>query len=147
MKIKRKKSWNEKVEEVSNCYERCKDAPNLSSTFYDNLFFLDPSLKSKFAKTDWKHQKKAFTHALFDVISYLKDPRSDHYRKQITRLARTHSHQNLDIHPHSYYYWIDAVVLTLKSIDKRWEKDLEFYLRECLFYPISFMISLYHHKE
>jgi hypothetical protein len=82
-------------------------------------------------------------HGLDYLFHFLQDPHS-HQRAQIIRLAQTHAKQNLNIHPHMYYYWIEALVMTFKELDPMWHKDLEFYLRECLFFPVSFMISLYH---
>ena len=147
MDKERKKTWEQKVTEVTNCYSRAKMKDLMPHTFYDKLFFLDPKIKNYFKDTDWDHQKKALLHGLDHLMGFLHNPKDDHHRKQILRLARTHSKKGLNIHPHEYYYWIDALVLTFKDCDDGWYRDLEYYLRECLFFPISFMISLYHGGE
>lgn len=143
MTRERKKSWEEKVELTINCYHRCLNHHLLAIQFYQNLFFLNPKIKDYFAKTDWEHQNKALLHGLDHLFHFLQQPQS-HHRTQIIRLAQTHAKQNLNIHPHMYYYWTEALVMTFKELDPSWYDDLEYYLRESLFFPVSFMISLYH---
>ena len=142
-KRKRKKTWAQKNKEVLNCYYRCVDKENFSRLFYDNLFYLNPKIELYFRKTDWNHQHKAFMHAL-DHLFHFSDDKKNFHKTQIIRIAQTHSKKNLNIHPHNYYYWLEALILTMKSIDDDWYDDLEYYLGECLFLPISFVISLYH---
>ncbi len=141
---KRKKSWNEKVSEAKSSYLRSRSSEHLSKDFYKNLFYLNPSLEKYFVDTDWKHQHIALLKALEHLFNFLEEPDSYH-RNHIKRIAKTHSSKNMNIHPQHYYYWIDALILTFKDHDKGWNRDLEFYMRECLFFPVSFIISLYHH--
>jgi hemoglobin-like flavoprotein len=141
----RKKTWNDKVKIVKDLYSRCREDIVFSSTFYQQLFFLNPKAKTYFKNTDWEHQHKALIHGLDNLLGFLDD-KDDFHRKQILRLAGTHAKNNLNIHPHLYYYWIDAFIITCKKIDPLWYDDQEYYIRECLFFPISFMISLYHGK-
>lgn len=144
MNKERKKDWKEKTKLVHNCIERCREKEGFARSFYDNLFFLKPGLKNYFKNTDWEHQKKALVFSL-EHLSYFWDEKDkdSFHRKQILRISDTHSRKNLNIHPHEYYYWIDALILTLKQHDKDWHDDLQYYLRECLFFPISFIISRY----
>lgn len=139
----RKKSWEEKVSIIEASYNRIYDRPGFAATFYRHLFFLNPKIKRHFEKVDLEHQYKAFLHGLHFIVKFL-----DHSEKeaptQVARLAQTHSKQNLNIHPHEYYYWIEALVLTAKAYDRNWYDDMAFYYREVYFMPISFMISLYH---
>ncbi|MCT4641029.1 MAG: hypothetical protein N4A33_01955 [Bacteriovoracaceae bacterium] len=144
---KRKKSWQEKVKEVFNSYYRCEIDDAFTRQFYKNLFFLNPKIEKYFDKTDWIYQRKALVHALDNLFHFLDDPENTHKKNQIIRIAKTHSKKNLNIHPHDYYYWIDALILTIKKFDNKWYNSLEFYFRECLFFPISFIISLYHKEK
>jgi hemoglobin-like flavoprotein len=139
----RKTLWPQKVEVVENCLLRCMSKDNFANTFYRKLFFLNPKLEESFKNTDWEHQQKALLFAVEHLIGFFKEDDKRHHR-HIARIAETHSQRNLNIHPHSYYYWIDAMVLTLKEMDHLWENKFEFYVRECLFFPVSFIISLYH---
>lgn len=140
---KRKKTWDQKNKEVLDCYHRCESVPNFSQLFYEHLFFLNPKIQNYFKSTEWNHQHKALMHAL-DHLFHFNDNVNDFHKKQIIRIAQTHSKKNLNIHPHDYYYWLEALVMTLKKVDEDWYQDLEYYIRECLFFPISFIISLYH---
>lgn len=139
----RKKTWQEKIDIVSESIMRCKTSQYFAKDFYHNLFFLNPKIEKYFEKTDMDKQYLALIMGLDHIVGVFDHHDSAHH-KNLVRLAETHSKKNLDIHPHFYYYWIDAMVMTLKSHDKYWYKDMEYYVRECLFFPISFMISLYH---
>ena len=138
----RKKSWDEKVEIVKHSFLRAKKAPDFASDFYHHLFFLKPKIKNYFSHTDFEHQDKALMHGLEFLIDFL-DQANEHARQQVIRLSQTHSNKNLNIHPHDYYYWIEALVLTTKIHDPGWIKDYEYYWREVIFFPVSFMISQY----
>lgn len=143
-KSARKKSWQEKAIEVENTFKRAMRSPSFVEKFYTNLFFLKPSLQEYFKDTKWSHQEIAIKKGIEHLLGFLGDDPENIHHKNIIRLSQSHSKFNLNIHPHNYYYWIDAMIMTLKEYDELWYDDLEYYTRECLFAPISFMISLYH---
>lgn len=140
---KRSKSWEQKSLEVLNSLHRAVEVDIFAKVFYKNLFFLNPELEKKFENTDWKKQEIALIKGVKHIAGFFDKTDKVHHQNVI-RLAESHSKKNLDIHPHSYYYWIDAMIMTLKQLDHLWYKDLEYYTRECLFLPLSFMISFYH---
>ena len=141
----RKKTWQDKVVLVQNALERSTGQQNFASTFYKHLFFLKPSFKEVFKNTDWNNQERLLTFAIEHLSHFLNGNEKDSFhRQQIVRISETHSKKNMNIHPHDYYYWIDAMVLTVKEVDPQWHDDLSYYIRECLFFPISFIISRYH---
>ena len=142
MKRVRKKTWEEKVVIVHNSWERVKGIDVFGRKFYDSLFFLNKDLKNKFKATDFEHQEKLLLQGVEILVKYLDD--EDQFsKKQIMRLAKTHNHYNLGIHPHSYYYWVEALIMTISALDDSWFDDLEYYWRECIGFPINFMISQY----
>lgn len=143
--MERRKSWADKVRLSKNCFLRCKEVENFSSDFYQFLFFLNPKTKAYFHQTDFEHQEKALIHGIEFLFQYLE--LDDEARTQVKRLAIVHSQKSLNIHPHHYYYWIEALILTLKKHDPKWFPELEFYLRECISFPVNFMVSLYFYKE
>jgi len=146
-KKSRKKSWSQKVSEVRNSFERARKSPRFIDQFYHNLFFLKPEIEEYFVDTKWDHQKIAIEKGVTHILGFLdNDPNGIHHQN-ILRLSQSHAKRNLNIHPHNYYYWIDAMVMTLKELDPLWYDGLGFYTRECLFFPVSFMISLYHKPE
>lgn len=142
MERKRKKSWEEKVNIVKDSFLRARKDPNFASDFYQNLFFLKPKIKDYFSHTDFAHQDKALMMGLEFMMGFL-DHSNAHARNQVIRLSQTHAKKNLGIHPHDYYYWIEALVLTMRSHDSIWQKDFEYYWREVVSYPVTFMISQY----
>lgn len=142
MKRERKKTWEEKVVETKNCISRARTNGNFTLNFYKNLFFLDPKLEKHFKDTDWDKQHIALDKGIDHLIGFF-DKEDTHHHGNLSRIAETHSYKNLNIHPQSYYYWIEAMVMTLRESDHNWYKDLEHYSRECLFFPVSFIISNY----
>lgn len=141
----RKKTWDEKVDIVRDSFFRIEKYPHFSNIFYEKLFFLNPKIKKYFKDTDFEHQKKALMHGLHFMIGFL-DKKDDHSKVQLIRIAKTHSHENLNIYPHDYYYWIEALVLAVKECDHLWYNDLAHYWKEVIFMPISFIISQYYKK-
>lgn len=137
----RKKSWKQKCNEVSFSLNRFKQERFFTDKFYKHLFFLKPALEKKFAKTDWEEQDKLIRMAVEHIIGFFDEENISH-KQNIARIAETHSKKNMDIH-HYYYYWIDAMIMTAKELDSEWYDDLAYYYRECLFFPISFIVSMY----
>ncbi len=142
MERQRKKTWDQKVQIVKDSFLRSKKSLDFASVFYQNLFFLKPKIKDYFSHTDFEHQDKALLMGLDFMIGFL-DHSNENARKQVIRLSQTHAKKNLNIHPHDYYYWIEALVMTVKAQDPLWNKDYEYYWREVISYPVTFMISQY----
>jgi hemoglobin-like flavoprotein len=139
---KRKKSWEEKVKLVIGSFNRSKKSNYFVQDFYENLFFLNPKIKDSFINTDFAHQEKALMAGLKFMLDFL-DQSNTNARAQVLRLSQSHSQENLNIYPHHYYYWIEALILTIKKHDPSWHNDLGYYWKEVVSYPISFMISQY----
>lgn len=142
----RKKSWQQKVELVKGSFTRSTKDPTFPSLFYQNLFFLNPDIKKYFEKTDFEHQDKALMHGMHFLLQFL-DHKDENARTQILRIARTHSAKGMKIHPHHYYYWIEALIMTARSLDPDWYDDLEYYWREVINFPVSFIISQFFNQE
>ena len=142
----RAKSWDDKVRIVNDSFLRCINDKFFSRYFYKNLFFLKPNLEDYFKNTDMEHQEKAIMNGLKFLLGFL-DGKDANSRSQIVRIAQTHGHLALNIHPHSYYYWIEAIVMTAKKCDPDWYDDLEYYWREVVSFPVSFIISNYYVKH
>ena len=138
----RKKSWEQKIQIVEESFQRSSPKTGFARQFYENLFFLSPKLKDYFVKTDFEHQEKALMKGLEYLIQSLH-PDQKNAKQQITRIAQSHSVGNMNIHPHSYYYWIEALIMTVKEFDPHWHKDMEYYWREVISAPVTFITSLY----
>lgn len=142
----RKKTWEEKVDLVIGSFNRSKESPGFAHDFYKNLFFLNPKIQKHFENTDFEHQEKALLAGVQYLLDFL-DGSNENARKQVLRLSQTHSRYNLNIPPHFYYYWIEALIMTSQRHDKAWYSDLGYYWREVIFYPVSFIISQYFNKQ
>ena len=102
-------------------------------------------IKDYFSNTDFPHQEKALMRGLEFLIAFL-DQTDENARRQILRIAMSHSASGMKIHPHHYYYWIEALIMTVKKLDKDWYQDQEYYWREVITFPTSFIISQYFNK-
>lgn len=141
----RRKSWQQKVKLVNDSFLRAKRNTLFAKDFYENLFFLNPAIKHYFIQTDFEHQEKAIMHGLQFLMGFL-DQKNENARKQILRISKTHSNEGMKIHPHHYYFWIEALIMTGKKLDPNWHRDLEYYWREVISFPVSFITSQYYHK-
>ena len=142
----RKKTWEQKVELVRDSFGRAKNDVTFAHSFYQNLFFLKPKIKDYFKETDFEHQEKAILFGMSYLMGFLEGHETNS-RTQVLRIAHSHNAHNMAIHPHDYHYWIEALVMTSKDSDPLWHDDLAHYYRECLFFPISFMISQYYRED
>jgi hemoglobin-like flavoprotein len=138
----RKKHWQEKVDLVKDSYYRAAGHRFFAERFYKNLFYLKPEIKEYFKDTDWTKQEEAIIDGLDFMFGYIAG-HDENARIQFIRLCKTHNRQNMNIHPHNYYYWIEALVMTGKECDEGWYDDLEYYWREVVSFPVMFMTSMY----
>lgn len=145
MVTKRKKTWEQKVDLVNESFSRASSLPKFANVFYSKLFYLNPKIKEYFKNTDFTHQEKALMHGLRFMMGFL-DSKDKSARINLARIAETHSHKNMNIHPHDYYYWGEALILTVKECDHLWFEDLKYYWKEVVFLPVSFIISQYYRK-
>lgn len=141
----RKKTWQQKVTLVHESFLRASRNPLFAKDFYENLFFLYPTIKNYFAQTDFDHQEKAIMHGMEFLMGFL-DQKNENARNQILRISKTHSAEGMKIHPHHYYYWLEALIMTAKKSDAGWHHDLEYYWREVISFPVSFITSQYFNK-
>lgn len=138
-------TWVKKVELVTASFNRIEGRPGFAREFYGRFFRLNPKLKEYFHDTDFEHQEKLLLQGMKYIIEFL-DPANERARVQVIRLSQSHSAFGMKIHPHHYFYWIEALVRTLEDYDPSWHDQLEQYWREVVFYPISFMMSQYFNK-
>ncbi|PIK16044.1 globin [Halobacteriovorax sp. JY17] len=137
----RKKTWDQKVMLAEESFLRARNNITFAKRFYQNLFLLNPEIQDYFKNTDFKYQEKALMNGLNILFSYLH--KDEFARTQVSRLSKVHNIDGLKIHPYLYYYWIEALIITIQEFDTSWHDDLAYYLREVINYPISFFTSQY----
>lgn len=138
-------NWEKKVAQVRASYTRIEDRAGFAHQFYVYFFKLSPKIKEYFKNTDFEHQEKLLFHGVGYLLDFL-DGKNEHARKQVIRLSRSHSQFGLNIHPHQYFYWMEALILAVKDFDPYWEDSLAHQWREVIHFPVSFMISQYSKK-
>lgn len=138
-------TWDKKVSEVNASYNRIQDRAGFAHQFYTYLFKLNPKLKEYFKNTDFEHQEKLLLRGLQYILEFL-DGKNEFARQQVIRLSQTHSNYGMKIHPHHYFYWCEALILSVKDFDPYWVENLESSWREVVHFPVSFMMSQYFKK-
>lgn len=139
---KRDIPWDKKNTEVFNSFNRVKEDKQFIVRFYQHLFKVRPETEAYFSNVDFEKQKTLIIRGIeFALKSIQGDEES---KTQMIRISKTHAKNNMDISPHLYYYWIEALVYTLKNSDPDWYDDLEYYWTEVITRPVSFMISQYY---
>lgn len=139
---KRDLPWEKKVDEVYDSFSRVKDNKMLARQFYHYLFKIKPDIESYFKEVDFSHQEELILRGIqFALDSIHGDQES---KIQMIRIAKTHSQANLNVSPHLYYYFIEALVYAVRKNDSQWYEDLEYYWSEVMMRPVSFMISQYY---
>ena len=146
MARERKKTWLQKVKLVQDSFARSSKDDNFARIFYENLFFLSPKIREYFKDTDFHHQQKALLHGL-EFLMHFSNVKDENAKLQIIRIAKSHSASGMKIHPHDYYYWIEALIMTGKELDPKWYDGMEFYWREVVSMPVSFIVSQYFKDE
>ncbi len=134
--------WEKKVDLVSASYNRIQNRTGFAHQFYVYFFKLNPKIKEYFKNTDFEHQEKLLLRGLQYLLEFM-DGKNENARRQVIRLSQSHSIHGLRVHPHHYFYWIEALILSVRDYDPYWSEDLEDKWREVINFPVSFMISQY----
>lgn len=115
------------MNEIKLSYGRCLLANNKKQRFFDRFYeiFLasDPSIKDKFAHTDFERQAEALQHGLTMAMMYAE--RKDAAAEQILNSIRiSHSPSNLNINREQYLLWIEALLQTVREYDSNCNEEL-----------------------
>ncbi len=91
-------------------------------TFYAEFLAGDPRIAPYFEQTDMAKQKSLLKKSLLYVINYPSgDPGS---QQKISVLAETHKQDGLDVAPHLYQFWQQALLKALQRHDSQWNETL-----------------------
>lgn len=104
---------------VFQSYGRCCKAPNFFDDFYATFLSSSPEVRAKFAHTDMVAQKHLLRAGILNLVLYARGLPPT----KLQALAESHSRSRLDIQPHLYSYWLQALLDTVlkhdSEIDKR----------------------------
>lgn len=98
---------------VFQSYGRCCKSNGFFDDFYSAFLASSPEVAAKFEDTDMPAQKHLLRAGILNLVLYARGlPPS-----KLKALAESHSREKLDIQPHLYNYWLDALLHTIRKDD------------------------------
>lgn len=120
---------------------RCEHWREFFDRFYERFLASSPEVREKFRNTDFDRQRRMLRRSLELIAgATVGDPEG---LRELNDRAETHSRAKLDIAPHLYDLWLDAVVETGREFDSGWTPAVESAWRTTLGVAIRHMKHKY----
>ncbi|ONM43467.1 globin [Halopseudomonas pachastrellae] len=100
---------------VMQSYGRCCASATFFDDFYQRFLQSSPEVRAKFTNTDMPAQKLLLRQGILNLVLFSRGLPPT----KLQALARSHSRDKLDIQPHLYTHWIDALIRTVEQHDKQ----------------------------
>jgi hemoglobin-like flavoprotein len=110
------------VDAVTASYHRCRASEGFVDTFYEHFLAKSEEVARKFEKTDFARQKLLLRESLLAML--LLNLNSADAREELERLAERHSRRGLDVGPHLYELWLDALCEAVEKHDPKFTPEL-----------------------
>ena len=118
---------NSPLEQVIASYHRARRSNELFDTFYDLFLRKAPEIPPMFFRTDFSHQKLMLRQSLLEMMIFAQIKTG---RDEIDRLAERH--RQLNVKPHHYDLWLDALCESLAQHDPQFSPELERMWRDAM---------------
>lgn len=113
---------------VMQSYGRCCASANFFDDFYTRFLESSPEIRAKFATTDMTQQKHLLRHGILNLVLYARGMPDTKLRA----LGESHSRHRMDIKPHLYDIWVDALMATVACHDTAFDATVGRAWREVL---------------
>ena len=120
-------------------YERCSAATDFFDAFYRNFLAACPEVKPLFVETDFERLHKLLRHALGLLLAFPGRPESD--LNLLARIAERHSRRDMDIDPALYPFFVDSLIVTVRTYDGEFSPTVERAWRRALAPGIAYIQS------
>jgi len=131
----------ENLNAVTASYHRAMHGGGFVDAFYDIFLAKSPEVAQKFRHTDFPHQKLMLRQSLLMMIMFNSNRES--VQEELEQLGDRHSRQEVDIPPHLYKLWLDALCEALRLHDPDFTPELEQLWREAMQPGTELLISRY----
>lgn len=98
---------------VFQSYGRCCKSNSFFDDFYATFLASSPEVAAKFETTDMVAQKHLLRAGILNLVLYARGLPPT----KLKALAESHSRARLNIQPHLYAYWLDALLQTIHEHD------------------------------
>jgi hemoglobin-like flavoprotein len=129
------------VDAVTASYHRCMHGGEFVDTFYDLFLAKSPEVADKFRHTDFVHQKLMLRESLLMMLMY--NHKQADVQHDMERLATRHSRNGVDIPPHLYDLWLDALCEAVARHDAEFTSEVTELWRTAMKPGIDLIISKY----
>ena len=131
----------EDIDAVTASYHRCMHGGRFVDTFYELFLAKSPEVANKFKHTDFVHQKLMLRESLLMMLMF-NHKRAD-VQDDMEKLARRHSRSGVDIPPHMYELWLDALCEAVQKHDPEFTAEVTELWRSAMKPGIELIISRY----
>ena len=121
----------------NDSFERCKKDDLFLDRFYKVFLSSSKEVKEKFKNTDMDLQKKILKLSLPFMLSAHQTP------QVLSKVAKSHSKNELDIKPYLYKLWIDSMIEAVKQTDIECSPEIETAWRDIMKPGIDYLIDKY----
>jgi len=129
------------LDAVTASYHRCRASEGFVDTFYEHFLAKSDDVVQKFKATDFARQKLLLRESLLAML--LLNLNSADARAELERLAERHSRRGLDIWPHLYALWLDALCEAIERHDPKFTPQLQDQWRAAMRPGIELLCSKY----
>ncbi len=132
--------FNESYERVVGLRDPRLGGDRFFDRFYELFIASSEEVREKFANTDMERQRRMLKQSLVYLINYYGSNNVDEF---LLRIARRHSHADLDIRPGLYDLWLEKLLETVAEFDRHFDDDVARGWRLVLGPGIAYMRSMY----
>jgi len=101
---------------------RCAQDQKFLHAFYERFMASSDEVRRKFKRTNFAKQHQMLLQSLrLAAGATAGEPQA---LSEIHERAETHNHENLDIAPHLYDFWRDALIETATEFDAEWNEEV-----------------------
>jgi len=129
------------LDAVTASYHRCRASDDFIATFYQHFLAKSPEVKKKFRGTDFSRQQLMLRESLLMML--LVDQNEPGAIQELKRLGEQHSRRGVDIPPHLYDLWLDALCEAVEKHDPEFEPTLNDKWRAAMRPGIKMIVSRY----
>ena len=130
------------LEIVDSSLQRCAREPRFFDRFYEKFLASSPTVRERFAKTNFVRQKRALRGSLWMMLLAAEDEAKgpDRYLRP---LADLHSSRQLDIGAELYDLWLDCLLETVGECDPEHNPEVRAAWEQVMMVGIHYMVTRY----
>ena len=102
-------------------YGRCCASAAFFDDFYRTFLASSSEVRAKFEQTDMPAQKLLLRQGILNLVLYARGLPPT----KLQALAASHSRDKLNIEPHLYDFWLDALLTSIGTHDSAYDKQID----------------------